>query len=71
MTMQFNIDKRFIEVLNEQGHKITWDQFRAAYDVRKSEREASPEVIARRRKEALRNERELEAYRALLAAAKD
>ena len=34
MTMQFNIDKRFIEVLNEQGHKITWDQFRAAYDVR-------------------------------------
>lgn len=68
--MQFNIDKRFIEVLNEQGHQITWDQFRAAYDVRKSEREASPEVMARRRKEAIQNEREIEAYRALLANAK-
>ncbi|WP_145995342.1 hypothetical protein [Macromonas bipunctata] len=52
--MQFNIDKRFIEILNEQGCPITWDKFRAAYDVRKAERDADPVVIARKmRREAL------------------
>ena len=45
--MQFNLDKRFIEILNQQGHAITWDQFRAAYDVRKAERESSPEAAAK------------------------
>lgn len=66
--MQFNLDKRFFEILNEQGHAITWDQFRAAYDVRKAEREASPAAIARARKLANQNKQELEAYRALLAS---
>lgn len=38
MTM-FNIDKRFIEVLNEMtGSSITYSQFSEAYSVRKSER---------------------------------
>jgi hypothetical protein len=65
--MQFNLDKRFIQILNEQGHQLTWEQLRAAYEVRKAEREADPAAIAKRRTEALRNERELERYRALLA----
>ena len=25
--MQFNVDKRFIEILNTSGVKITWEQF--------------------------------------------
>lgn len=66
--MQFNLDKRFFEILNERGHAITWDQFRAAYDVRKAEREASPAAIARARRLASQNKQELEAYRALLAS---
>lgn len=68
--MQFNLDKRFIQILNEQGHDLTWEQLRAAYEVRKAEREASPEAVARSRKQAVQNERELEAYRALLASVK-
>jgi len=68
--MQFNLDKRFIEILNQQGHSITWEQFRAAYEVRKAEREASPEAVARARKLAVQNTRELEAYRAILASVK-
>lgn len=67
--MQFNLDKRFIQILNEQGHQLTWEQLRAAYDVRKAEREASPAAIVRNRKEMLENERELDAYRALIASA--
>lgn len=51
--MLFNLDKRFIQILNERGHKITWDQFRAAYNVRKSERELDPDTIARKRRSAL------------------
>ena len=39
--MQFNIDKRFIEILNEQGFSITWEQFRSAYDIRRAERDAN------------------------------
>jgi hypothetical protein len=66
--MQFNLDKRFIEILNEQGHAITWDQFRAAYTLRKDERESSPEMIAKRLKDQAQNERELAAYRALIAS---
>lgn len=65
--MQFNLDKRFIQILNDQGHQLTWEQLRAAYEVRKAEREADPVAIAKRRSEGLRNERELERYRALLA----
>lgn len=68
--MQFNLDKRFIEILNERGHAITWDQFRSAYDVRKLEREASPEAIAKARKLAIQNAQEVAAYRAILASQK-
>lgn len=66
--MQFNLDKRFFEILNERGHALTWEQFRAAYDVRKAEREASPEAAARAQRLAAQNRRELDAYRALLAS---
>lgn len=39
--MQVNIDKRFIEIFNGMWKtEITWDQFRAAYEVRRSERPA-------------------------------
>ena len=68
--MQFNLDKRFIEILNQQGHATTWEQFRADYDVRKAERESSPEAAAKARKLAAQNVREVEAYRALLASVK-
>ena len=40
--MMINVDKRFIEILNKRGHKITWEQFIEAYRVRKSEREKTP-----------------------------
>lgn len=66
--MQFNLDKRFVQILNDQGHQLTWEQLRAAYEVRKAEREADPAAIAKRRRQALMNEREVEAYRALLAS---
>lgn len=39
--MQCRIDKRVIELLNEQGVEITWEQFRTAYDRRRSERASS------------------------------
>ena len=44
--MQFNLDKRFVQILNDQGHQLTWEQLRAAYEVRKAEREADPAAIA-------------------------
>jgi hypothetical protein len=37
--MQFNLDKRFIKILNNQGHNVTWEQLREAYTVRKKERD--------------------------------
>ena len=37
--MTFRIDKRFIEILNDMGFSITFDQFRAAYNLRRLERE--------------------------------
>lgn len=40
--MLINIDKRFIEILNRRGYKITWEQFLEAYRVRKVEREKTP-----------------------------
>ncbi len=40
--MLINIDKRFIEILNERGYKITWKEFLAAYSVRKEERGKEP-----------------------------
>ena len=67
--MQFNIDKRFIEILNEQGgHNVTWEQFRAAYDLRRSERDVSAAGVAKTRKQQLLNERELAFYESLIAS---
>ena len=40
--MQCRIDKRVIELLNEDGVSITWEQFRAAYERRRNERNADP-----------------------------
>lgn len=37
--MQCRMDKRVIELLNEAGVAITWEQFRSAYDRRRNERE--------------------------------
>jgi hypothetical protein len=70
--MQFNLDKRFIKILNDQGHRITWEQLREAYNVRKAEREATPAATTRRRSDALQNSLEIEAlreYQKLLSAA--
>jgi hypothetical protein len=58
--MQFNLDKRFIQILNDQGHQLTWEQLRAAYDVRKAEREADPVAVEQKRKAALRNAQEVQ-----------
>lgn len=68
--MQFNLDKRFIQILNDQGHSITWEQLRAAYNVRKEEREADPAAIRRKSLNALQNAREMDAliqYQKLLS----
>ena len=40
--MQCRIDKRVIELLNEDGVSITWEQFRAAYERRRNERNTDP-----------------------------
>jgi hypothetical protein len=61
--MQFNLDKRFIKILNDQGHRITWEQLRAAYNVRKEERDADPAAVRRKRLNGLQNAREIEALR--------
>jgi hypothetical protein len=61
--MQFNVDKRFIEVLNEQGASITWEQFRKSNDIRRAERASDPAAVLKKAKEAIRNDREVEAYR--------
>lgn len=36
--MMFNCDRRLIEILNSLGVVITWEDFRRAYDMRRSER---------------------------------
>jgi hypothetical protein len=51
--MQCRMDKRVIELLNEAGISITWEQFRTAYDRRRNEREADPlKPVRRARREA-------------------
>lgn len=49
--MQCRIDKRVIELLNEDGVAITWEQFRAAYDRRRNERNVDPLKPVRRAKQ--------------------
>lgn len=51
--MQCRMDKRVIELLNEAGVSITWEQFRTAYDRRRNERDIDPlKPIRRARREA-------------------
>jgi hypothetical protein len=61
--MQFNVDKRFIEILNTSGVKITWEQFRKANDIRREERENTPAAIARHKAQQEQDQRLLDAYR--------
>lgn len=42
--MQCRVDKRLIELLNEAGASVTWDQFRTAYDRRRAERQPNKPV---------------------------
>ena len=63
--MQFNIDKRFIKLLNLYGgYCVTWEHFRAAYDLRRSERDAS----STKKRKPLLNPNELAFYEALIAS---
>jgi hypothetical protein len=66
--MQFNVDKRFIQILNNKGASITWEQFRAAYDVRKAERENTPEAKKRRARQKVEDEMEFLMLKSQLAA---
>lgn len=70
--MQFNVDKRFIEILNTSGVKITWEQFRKANDARRSERDGDPVAVAKKEKAKLAQAVELDelmAFQAELDAA--
>ena len=64
--MQFNVDKRFIEILNSQGVQITWKQFREANNTRRAERESNPAFLAKQDEERRLNEFQVELYRSLL-----
>lgn len=45
--MLFNVDKRFIEILNTSGAEVSWEQFRKANDVRRAERDGDPVAVAK------------------------
>lgn len=64
--MQFNVDKRFIEILNSQGVQITWQQFREANNTRRAERELNPAFLAKQDEQERLNKFQVEVYRALL-----
>lgn len=64
--MQFNVDKRFIEILNSQGVQITWQQFREANNTRRAERESTPAFLAKQEEQRKLNEFQVELYRSLL-----
>lgn len=64
--MQFNVDKRFIEILNSQGVQITWQQFREANNTRRAERESNPAFLAKQDEQERLNKFQVEVYRALL-----
>lgn len=55
--MNVRMDKRVIELLNQHGAQITWEQFRAAYAVRQQERYAVCATGAGRAAERLVSER--------------
>jgi len=55
--MQANIDKGFVELLNERtGLNLTWEQFTAIYRERKAQRDADPVIQARRARNRQLNE---------------
>lgn len=60
--MNVRMDKRLIELLNQHGARITWEQFRAAYTVRQQER-YDPKAVAARARELQRLDAELEHHR--------
>lgn len=66
--MNVRMDKRVIELLNQHGAQITWEQFRAAYAVRQKERYDDPKAVARRAREEALLDAELEQYRKARAA---
>lgn len=67
--MNVRADKRLIELLNQHGARITWEQFRSAYAVRMQERYDDPKAVARRAREQKRHEAELEFYKQQYKAA--
>ena len=60
--MQFNVDKRFIEILNTSGVKITWEQFRKANDVRRSERDSDPAAVAHKERARLQEAHDMAVF---------
>lgn len=62
--MQFNVDKRFIEILNTSGVKITWEQFRKANDVRRAERDSDPAAVAHKERARRQEEIDMAAFMA-------
>lgn len=61
--MNVRMDKRVIELLNQHGAQITWEQFRAAYAIRIQERYDDPKAVARRAREQQLLDARLEQYR--------
>lgn len=60
--MQFNVDKRFIEILNTSGVKITWEQFRKANDARRAERDGDPVAVAKKERARLQEIHDMAAW---------
>lgn len=60
--MQFNVDKRFIEILNTTGVKITWEQFKKANDLRRNERSSDSALVARKERARIQNVHDLASW---------
>ena len=60
--MQFKVDKRFIEILNTSGVKITWEQFTKANDARQAERDGDPAAVAKKEQARLQEIHDIEAW---------
>jgi hypothetical protein len=48
--MIFNLDRQFFTILQASGIEITWEEFRAAYAVRKAQREKDPKWLESRKR---------------------
>lgn len=66
--MNVRMDKRLIQLLNDHGARITWEQFRAAYTARQQERFDDPKAVAARARELARLDAELEHHRKAMKA---